>query len=1780
MAVKQNRQYQRPVDGNPFEFDNQFGGAGISDPYDGTRPYVPFNQLGLFTDQLGGGTGGGGTSYTPPTPPNSTFVPPSNQQDLLNGNIIVNLSAESLSSSEKVDVEFLENDISKGISNNTRIVYSPALSFGDKKIYKATSAGKVLTNYYEITVVKTFVSSNYPFDDVIRWQPGSDGVIPDPNTFGTSRYPYWDQNNGTYNYTFDFNRGNRNTPFTRFEEIYTENLQVNEYELQDDGTYILSSTKDYKSTGDVINLTFYFRERKTTDTPIEEVPKDASSQLDYEIAFGTNFGLELNGKIFLEYSIEGPNGDVIVGGKIGVEDGSDIGKLNFTELTNGKVRLGITGNLPAEYKYKAVYQNKLQGLSRDTQIDYTNWKTVPQQFELSINELKYGIAVVAELYKEVTILAPELSLPQNKFDVQVKESDLEKGVRIPFTTIRADEVIAYISKDKSVKVNASDNEVTLFFQKDFEEIYGSKKVILVARSGRYGTSSPIEVLITFTAVNDFPSITNITYPQFLDIPTFSDFNIDINVNYDTFGATSVDVDLRKKDKTLINVFKNLGTNSAFKLNVKKLNEAYPDWNAGDNKLYLVLRPYNRGGAENLIGNEYEIITDIRLPKVQLNETIIESALMQAFTQNLSIITPEKDSKYLTHLLNFGGNEQVLISSWEEDNWTLSEKAENADGILAVVPGKEVKSLILKLYNPLPPAIQINSTSWITKLMTNPLVETVILTEQAKLECPPIKGPNFNIEVNFVQGQSVSYEALDDILLSGSVNNDSLVQTYTSASLLDWEDINIQYTSGSNPLVGYLWENFVHFSSAKERLDNFVYKVQLIETYETLITSASTDYTGNGSAYTGSTTGINEINRQTQKKNGVIQGFDGFEKFLFTSSSLSWPFNGTVRYSSTSSQVINWYNSSSTAATIYDNNNANYVLNNIPSYVLNYDENEQFLLFMSMMGHHFDNIYYYAKSIEKSRNVSYNVTNGIADKILFDVLKSYNWDAKNLNSNIPLWEYTLGLDSNGNQKFLSPSKKRNYEVWRRILNNLPYLLKHKGTRRGIYALLSCYGIPSSNLSIMEFGGPEPTTSVKGKLIMDELTYVLGMDTSSRINLSWPTTENSRTPDSLELFFRPTATGSLSTVLSNTWTLRVSASSDLESKFGKLVWNYGAGTLTSNQFPLFDDDYTAVCLTKQGSDIRMDIAKYSGERRIFTQSLSTAASWATSTGTVVVGSSTFTGYIDEIRMWSQPLSSSVFYEHAAWPEMINGNNYSSSTDDLFFRLDFEYPKNLYISTSVLNVDANVYYDEGYTRNMVEAESTPATYMNTRNAASPLTASVSGFTDITTYPYQFLPYERKVSAPIPSIGSSRFVGNKVRVEEQTLVSQLSPKYRSTVKSYDNAPIDSNRVGLFFSPNKELNFDIIKAFGGLNFDNYIGDPSDTYKPNYDSLDKLRQYYFRRYANSKIDIYQYINLIKLYEKALFEDIKQMLPARVKATSGLLIEPHILERSKFQHTKPTGSAENYQDTIDLKDSPILNFETTIIESEIDATEYELMGEDNQHTTIIDADYSESLESDSYQLDSNIETEGLFNVSSLSETGYLETADSVVDANLDEGTPQKEREAFAGLAVAGQDEFSDIGFGIFGEDGHAVRSYFDRFGKVAKERVLVSILKEKKEREFTYYQQGDDPRSGELTGTEVYYETRVNIQPFYQPGTTTPSSLPTTNDRIVEVTPVRGYLPTHYKNTSDLTRGLENSYWRGCKNTSATTLDGTPPVEVFATNPNTLKVNKAGRDSSEPILETE
>ena len=37
-----------------------------------------------------------------------------------------------------------------------------------------------------------------------------------------------------------------------------------------------------------------------------------------------------------------------------------------------------------------------------------------------------------------------------------------------------------------------------------------------------------------------------------------------------------------------------------------------------------------------------------------------------------------------------------------------------------------------------------------------------------------------------------------------------------------------------------------------------------------------------------------------------------------------------------------------------------------------------------------------------------------------------------------------------------------EIWKRLYHNAPYLLKTKGTERGLRALMACYGLPSTKI----------------------------------------------------------------------------------------------------------------------------------------------------------------------------------------------------------------------------------------------------------------------------------------------------------------------------------------------------------------------------------------------------------------------------------------------------------------------------------------------------------------------------------------------------------------------------------------------------------------------------------------------------------------------------------------------------------------------------------------------
>jgi hypothetical protein len=239
--------------------------------------------------------------------------------------------------------------------------------------------------------------------------------------------------------------------------------------------------------------------------------------------------------------------------------------------------------------------------------------------------------------------------------------------------------------------------------------------------------------------------------------------------------------------------------------------------------------------------------------------------------------------------------------------------------------------------------------------------------------------------------------------------------------------------------------------------------------------------------------------------------------------------------------------------------------------------------------------------------------------------------------------------------------------------------------------------------------------------------------------------------------------------------------------------------------------------------------------------------------------------EYRLWSEPLSASVFDNHVRAPKAYNGNTSASSYDNLVVRYE-------------LNDNHNM------SASMTESVSSTQ-HIRTYETAS---QEVFGFTG-----NKFRTVVDQAKLRVPNVGPNRRNATKIRIESNTLKTgtALSPDVRNEQSSQDFAPIDSNKLGIYFSPVDVINEDIVNSIADLSFDDLIGDPRDEFKYKYKTLGGLQREYFKRYGSSN-NFWDYLRILNFYDSSVFTQVRQLLPARADATVGVLIEPNILERTK------------------------------------------------------------------------------------------------------------------------------------------------------------------------------------------------------------------------------------------------------------------------------------------------
>lgn len=261
-------------------------------------------------------------------------------------------------------------------------------------------------------------------------------------------------------------------------------------------------------------------------------------------------------------------------------------------------------------------------------------------------------------------------------------------------------------------------------------------------------------------------------------------------------------------------------------------------------------------------------------------------------------------------------------------------------------------------------------------------------------------------------------------------------------------------------------------------------------------------------------------------------------------------------------------------------------------------------------------------------------------------------------------------------------------------------------------------------------------------------------------------------------------------------------------------------------------------------------------------------------------TFTGRLGHVRIWSKGLLATETLEHArnyTSLGVIDPNinfNFVTARSGSFERLRIDMSTDQFVTSSdasggirLLDFSQNVMHMTG-----------------------------SGFAASTKI---IMPETFAYSIVSPKFDEA-VTSNKVRI--RGMISQdnverygglVGPAYEVPASE---VPEDDPRFSIDFSTVDALNEDIIKIFATFDaMDDAIGQPQSMYAADYDGLYVMRDVYFNRLTD-KLNLRIFFEFFRWFDSSVGMFIEQLVPRKTRYLgTNFVIEPHMLERSKYQH---------------------------------------------------------------------------------------------------------------------------------------------------------------------------------------------------------------------------------------------------------------------------------------------
>jgi len=537
-------------------------------------------------------------------------------------------------------------------------------------------------------------------------------------------------------------------------------------------------------------------------------------------------------------------------------------------------------------------------------------------------------------------------------------------------------------------------------------------------------------------------------------------------------------------------------------------------------------------------------TEIRLQSNFLDSGSIESAYNNLKTK-LDTAT-HFDEFYL----NFGNNQNligvnILLDSTSEPN-----------------------SILVKLYESLPSSLKLKDETYvITKVAETKMYEVSFINEPFIVDdLVYLKGPNTNLEIKDFLNNSTELKSKNELLRTDLTHSYNQFQNLLGDNGVE---LSPNYSKDT-------FDEFVHFSSAKQRIENFHYKVGQIEDLQNDL-FALNSITGSTSQSVHTTTNRASISSSIGT---IIKNFDGYDYFLYYGSgSSSYPKTGSSYpyglLGTGSEDVLTWLGSTSTnspyyggmlySASIYDFDNQDWLYWTIPDFIKDNRDNDPYLTFSNMVGQHFDELWLYTKAVTDKLDATNVLDKGIPLEMAEDAVKSFGYEGFGNNyNNQDVYTGFLGVNPSGgfvppvgeevitnyvainsgsvsyywqlayshivgglhyaqpliDPGFPYPIDRVSKEIFKRLYHNMAYLVKKKGTISGLRQLINIWGIPNTILRINEFGGKNKDNTDDYDLWYNRYSYAFtphngtGTQTpgTASIRIPWQPLERNRIADS--------------------------------------------------------------------------------------------------------------------------------------------------------------------------------------------------------------------------------------------------------------------------------------------------------------------------------------------------------------------------------------------------------------------------------------------------------------------------------------------------------------------------------------------------------------------------------------------------------------------------------------------------------------------------------------------